>query len=83
MDVQRESLQIVSAVRSLARVRTTVGVWQPSVEVFNNRILIELTFVSFAITPYHVLHVRTAIAVHSMYPVDSYTIPAGGTGTRY
>ena len=66
MDVQRESLQIVSAVRSLARVRTTVGVWQPSVEVFNNRILIELTLLSFAITPYHVLHVRTAIAVHSM-----------------
>ena len=63
----RESLQIVSAVRSLARVRTTVGVWQPSVEVFNNRILIELTLLSFAITPYHVLHVRTAIAVHSMY----------------
>ena len=52
LDVQRESLQIVSAVRSLARVRTTVGVWQPSVEVFKNRILIELTRVSFAITPY-------------------------------
>ena len=32
----------MSAVRSPARVRTTIGVWQPSVEVFKNRILIEL-----------------------------------------
>ena len=32
----------MSAVRSRARVRTTVGVWQPSVEVLRNRILIEL-----------------------------------------
>ena len=38
----RESLQIVSAVRSPARVRTTVGVWEPTVEVYDNRILIEL-----------------------------------------
>ena len=38
----RESLQIVSAVRSPARVRTTIGVWQPTVEVSKNIILIEL-----------------------------------------